>query len=199
MLSRHTRLLRAGHHYDRLVATTGCLGAEVAQPRAEAAAARRSLDEAHQLREQLVGHKSRLEAEVELHKAEAAKVVEAQQALVDPDQQRGKLADDKGRLQAEVERLRELAATTEGARQDEAHRCEAADKATDDKDAKLKTTLAKAADLEKVLQECDRTIDRERRGMLLEAQHVEESLSSKCFSCVSPGRDPAFPPYCPFS
>ena len=89
MLSWRTRLLRAGHRYDRLVADTGRLGVEVPQARAEAAAARRSLDEANRLHEQLAGHKSRLEAEVELLKAEAAKVVEAQQALVMADQQRG--------------------------------------------------------------------------------------------------------------
>ena len=75
--------------------------------RAEAAAARRSLDEANRLHEQLSGHKSHLEAEVELLKAEAAKVVETQQALVEADQQCGQLVDDKGWLQAEVERLRE--------------------------------------------------------------------------------------------
>ena len=86
VLSWRTRLLRAGHHYDRLVADTGRLGVEAAQARAEAAAARWSLDEANQLHEQLAGHKSRLEAEVELFKAEAAKVVEAQQALVEADQ-----------------------------------------------------------------------------------------------------------------
>ena len=59
---------------------------EVPQARAEAAAARQSLDEANQLQEELAGHKSRLEAEVELLKAEAAKVVEAQQALAEADQ-----------------------------------------------------------------------------------------------------------------
>ena len=114
----------------------------------------RPLDEANQLQEQLAGHKSRLEAEVELLKAEAAKVVETQQALVEADQQRGQLADDKGRLQAEVDRLREQATAAEEAR----HR-EAAEKAFDDKDAELKVALAKAADLEKALQEHDRTID----------------------------------------
>ena len=89
MLSWRTWLLRAGHHYDRLVADAGRLGVETAQARAEAAAARRSLDEANRLHEQLAGHKSRLEAEVELLKAEAAKVVETQQTLVEADQQRG--------------------------------------------------------------------------------------------------------------
>nr|XP_020196197.1 uncharacterized abhydrolase domain-containing protein DDB_G0269086-like [Aegilops tauschii subsp. strangulata] len=86
VLSWRTRLLRAGNHYDRLVAGTGRLGVEAAQARAEAAAARRSLDEANRLHEQLAGHKSRLEAEVELLKAEAAKVAEAQQTLVEVDQ-----------------------------------------------------------------------------------------------------------------
>ena len=80
---------RAGHHYDRLVADTSRLGVEAAQARAEAAAAWRSLDEASRLHKQLAGHKSRIEAEVELLKAEAAKVVETQQALVEADQQRG--------------------------------------------------------------------------------------------------------------
>ena len=61
-----------------------------AQARAEAATAQRSLDEANRLHEQLAGHKSRLVAEVELLKAEAAKVAEAQQALVEADQQRGR-------------------------------------------------------------------------------------------------------------
>ena len=184
MLSWRTRLLRAGHHYDRLVADTGRLGVEAAQARAEAAAARRSLDEANRLHEQLAGHKSRLEAEVELLKAEAAKVVETQQALVEADQQRGQLADDKGRLQAEVDRLRGQVTTAEGARQDEARRREAAEKAAEDKDAELKAALAKAADLEKALEERDRAIERERRGTLLEAQHLEESFSSKCFFLV---------------
>ena len=86
VLSWRIRLLRAGHHYARPVAYTGRLGVEAAQARAEAAAARRSLDEANRLHEQLAGHKSRLEAEVELIKAEAAKVAEAQQALVEADQ-----------------------------------------------------------------------------------------------------------------
>ena len=85
VLSWRTCLLRAGHHYDRLVVNTGRLGVEAAQARAEAATARRSLDEANRLHAQLAGHKSRLEAEVELLKAEAAKVVEAQQALVEAD------------------------------------------------------------------------------------------------------------------
>ena len=92
-------MFQAGYHYDWLVAYSVRLGVEAAQARAEAAAARRSLDEADRLHEQLAGHKSRLEAEVELLKAEAAKVVETQWALVEADQQRGQLADDKGRLQ----------------------------------------------------------------------------------------------------
>ena len=83
-----------------------------------------------------------------------------------------------------MERLREQAATAEGARQDEARRHKASEKATDDKDAELKAALAKAADLEKALQERDCAIERERRGTLLEAQHLEESFSSKCFSLV---------------
>ena len=37
------------------------------------------------------------------------------------------------------------------------------------------------ADMEKALRERDRAIERERRGTLLEAQHLEESFSSKCF------------------
>ena len=85
VLSWRTHLLRAGHHYNRLVADTGRLDVETAQERAEAAAARRSLDEANRLHEQLAGHKSCLEAEVELLKAEVAKVVETQQALVEAD------------------------------------------------------------------------------------------------------------------
>ena len=85
MLSSQTRLLRAGHHYDWLIADTGRLGVEAEQARAEAAAARRSLDEANRLHEQLAGHKSHLEAEVDLLKAEATKVAEAQQALVEAD------------------------------------------------------------------------------------------------------------------
>ena len=190
MLSWRTRLLWAGHHYDRLVTDTGRLGIEAAQERAEAAAARRSLDEANRLHEQLAGHKSRLEAEVELLKAEAAKVAEAQQALVEADQQRGQLADDKGRLQAEVDRLRGQVTTAEGARQDEARRREAAEKAAEDKDVELKAALAKVADLEKALEERDRAIERERRGTLLEAQHLEESFSSKCFFLSFAGSGP---------
>ena len=71
-------------------------------------------NKANRLHEQLAGHKSRLKAEVELLKAEAAKVVEMQQALVEADQQRGQLADDKGRLQAEVDRPRGQVTTGEG-------------------------------------------------------------------------------------
>ena len=37
------------------------------------------------------------------------------------------------------------------------------------------------SNLEKALQERDRTIDQERRGTLLEAQHLEDSFSNKCF------------------
>ena len=69
----------------------------------------------------------------------------------------------------------------EGACQDEARHREAAEKAAEDKDAELKAALAKAADLEKALKERDHAIKRERRGTLLEPQHLEESFSSKCF------------------
>ena len=51
----------------------------------EATGARRALDEANRLREQLAGDKGRLEAEVERLKVEAAKIVEAQQALAEAD------------------------------------------------------------------------------------------------------------------
>ena len=108
-------------------------------------------------------------------------MAEPQQALVEADQQRDQLADDKGRLQAEVDRLREQATAAEEARQDETRRCEAAEKAAEDKDAELKAALAMAANLEKALEERDRAIERERHGTLLEAQHLEESFSSKCF------------------
>ena len=181
MLSWRTCLLWAGHHFDRLIADTGCLGVEAVQARAEAAGARRSLDDANWLHEQLAGHKSRPGAEVEHLKAEAAKVAEAQQALVEADQQHGQLAYDKGRLQAEVDRLRKQATAAEGACQDEARRREAAEKAAEDKDAELKAALANADNLEKALKERDRAMERERRGTLLEAQHLEESFSSKCF------------------
>ena len=67
----------------------------------------------------------------------------------------------------------------EEARQAEARHREAAKKAAEDKDAELKAALAKAADLEKVLGERDRVLERERRGTLLDAQHLEESFSSK--------------------
>nr|XP_020156940.1 uncharacterized protein LOC109742265 [Aegilops tauschii subsp. strangulata] len=147
VLSWRTRLLRAGQHYDRLIAVTGRLGVKAAQARAEAAAARRSLDEANRLHEQLAGHKSHLEAEVDLLKAEATKVAEAQQALV---------------------------TTTEGAREDEARRREAAEKAAEEKDAELKAALAKAAYLEKALEERDRAIQRERRGAFPEMQRLAE-------------------------
>ena len=80
-----------------------------------------------------------------------------------------------------MDRLREQATAAEGARQDEARRREAAEKAAKDKDAELKAALAKAADLEKALGERDCVLERERRGTLLEAQHLEESISSKCF------------------
>ena len=78
-----------------------------------------------------------------------------------------------------MERLREKVTTAEGARGDEARRSEAAEKAAEDKDAKLKATLAKAANLEKALGERDRVVEQERRGTLLEARHLEESFSSK--------------------
>ena len=200
VLSWRTRLIRAGFHYDRLFADAGRLGAKVEQARAEVTGARRALDEDSQLQEQLAGDKGRLEAEVERLKAEAAKVVEAQQALAEADQQRGKLADDKGQLQAEVERLKALVATAEESRQGETQRREEAVKAAEDKDAELKAALAKVADLETALQEHDRTIARERRGTLLEAQHLEESFSSKCFPLVSllPGWDSGFPPLVTF-
>ena len=55
--------------------------------------------------------------------------------------------------------------------------------------------LAKVADLEAVLQERGRTIARERRGTLLEAQHLEESFSSKCFPWVLPAGTPASCPW----
>ena len=42
-------------------------------------------------------------------------------------------------------------------------------KAAEDKDAEPKAALPKVADLEKALEERDRTIARERRGTLLEA------------------------------
>ena len=114
---------------------------------------------------------------------------------MEADQQRGQLADDKGRLQAEVDRLRGQVTMAEGPHQDEARRREAAEKAAEDKDAELKAALAKPADLERALQERDHAIERERRGTLLEAQHLEESFSSKCFSCVWPGRGPVFHPW----
>nr|XP_040245999.1 uncharacterized protein LOC120964969 [Aegilops tauschii subsp. strangulata] len=177
MLSWRTRLIWAGFHYDRLVADVGRLGAEVEKAKAEATGARQALDKASRLWEQLAGDKSRLEAEVERLKAEAAKVVEAQQALAEADQQRGKLADDKGQLQTEVERVKALVATTEETRLGETRLCEEAVKEANDKDAELKAALAKVADLEKALEEHDRTIARERRGTLLEAQHLEESFS----------------------
>ena len=125
-------------------------------------------------------------------KAKAAKVVEAQQALVEADQQCGRLADDKGWLQAEVERLKGPWAAAEDALQEETRRREESEKVAEAKDAELKAALANAADLEKALRERDRAIEQERRGTLLEAQHLEESFSSKCFSCVWPGRDRVF-------
>lgn len=176
VLSWRTQLLQADHYYDRLDANTVRLGIEAAQARAEAASARRSLDEANQLHAQLAGYKSRLEAEVELLKAEAAKVVETLQALVEVDQQRGQLDDDKGRLQAEVDRLWEQATVAEEARQDETRRHQVAE----EKDAEMKAALAKAADLEKALGERDRVMEWEQCGTLLEAQHLEESFTSKC-------------------
>ena len=79
-----------------------------------------------------------------------------------------------------MDRLREQATTAEEARQAEARRHEAAEKAAEDKDAELKVALAKAADLEKALEERDRAMEQEERGTLLEAQYLEESFSSKC-------------------
>nr|XP_020158764.1 translation initiation factor IF-2-like [Aegilops tauschii subsp. strangulata] len=161
VLSWRTRLILAGFHYDRLVADAGRLGAEVERARVEATGARRALDEAGQLREQLAGDKGRLEVEVERLKEEAAKVVEAQRALAE----------------AEVGRLKALVATAEETRQGKTRCREEAVKAAEGKDAELKAALAKVADLEKALQERDRTIPRERHGTFLEVQHLEESFS----------------------
>ena len=77
-----------------------------------------------------------------------------------------------------------LVAAREEARQGETRRREEAAKAAEDKDTELKAALAKVAGLEKTLRDRVRTIARERRGTLLEAQHLEESFSSKCFSLV---------------
>nr|XP_020155088.1 uncharacterized protein LOC109740438 [Aegilops tauschii subsp. strangulata] len=170
--SWRTRLIRAGYQYDRVVADVGRVRAEVAEAKVEAAGARRALDEAGRLQEQPAGDKSRLEAEVDCLKAEASKVEEAQRVLAEACQQRDKLADDKGQLQAEVERLKALGATMGEAHQAKLHRRQEYERVAEAKDAELKV-----ADLEKTLQEHDRTIARERRGMLLEAQHVEESFS----------------------
>ena len=78
VLSWRTRLIRAGFHYDRLVADVGRLRAEVEKAKAEATGARQALDEASRQQEQLAGDKGRFEAEVERLKAEAAKFVEVQ-------------------------------------------------------------------------------------------------------------------------
>ena len=93
-----------------------------------------------------------------------------------------------------MERLKRLVATVEEPRQGEARRREASEKATEAKDAELKAALAKIAYLEKALQKRDRTIARERHNTLLEAQHLEESFSSKCFPLVLllPGWDSGF-------
>ena len=80
-----------------------------------------------------------------------------------------------------MELLKVLEAAAEEARQAETRRRKESEKAAKDKDAELKMALAKVADLEKALEERDRTIARERRGTLLEAHHLEESFSSKCF------------------
>ena len=114
--------------------------------------------------------------------------------MPEADQQRGQLADDKGQLQAEVERLKALVAAVEEARQGETRRLEESEKAAEAKDAELKEALSKVADLENTLQEHDRTITRERRGTLLEAQHLEESFSSKCFLWILPGWNVGFFP-----
>ena len=65
--------------------------------------------------------------------------------------------------------MKALVATTEETWQGETRLREEAVKAAEDKDAELKAALAKVPDLEKVLEERDRTIPRERRGTLLEA------------------------------
>ena len=72
----------------------------------------------------------------------------------------------------------------EETRQGETRLWEEAVKAAEDKDAELKVALAKVADPEKALEERDRTITRAQRSTLLEAQHLEESFSSKCFPLV---------------
>ena len=92
-----------------------------------------------------------------------------------------------------MERLKALGAVTEEAHQAETRRRKDPEKAAEAKDAELKVA-PKVADLEKTLQERDHTIAREWRGTLLEAQHLEESFSSKCFPSVLllPCWDPGF-------
>ena len=64
-------------------------------------------------------------------------------------------------------------ALQEETRQGETRCREEAENTTEAKDVELKAALAKVADLEKALQERDRTIAWERRGTFLKAQHLE--------------------------
>ena len=64
-------------------------------------------------------------------------------------------------------------------------------KAAEDKDAELKAALAKVAELEKALQERDRTIAQERRGTLLEARHLDRKSTRLNSSHTQKSRMPS--------
>ena len=107
----------------------------------------------------------------------------AQLALAEAGQQRAQLAEDKSQLQAEVERLKEEATKTAEAHQAELLRLrEEHEKAAAVKDGELKAAVDRRAELEEALEARDHAGDLERRGMLLEAQHLDEAFSSK-FPC----------------
>ena len=100
--------------------------------------------------------------------------------MPEADQQRGQLADDKGQLQAEVERLKAEAAKTAEAHQAELRRLkEDHKKEAAAKGAELKAAIDKGVELEKALEARDRAGNRERHGMLLEAQRLDEAFISK--------------------
>ena len=79
-----------------------------------------------------------------------------------------------------MERLKALGTTMGKAHQAKLQRRQEYEKAAEAKDAELKAALAKVADLEKALPHRDRAGARERHGMLLEVQHLDEIFASKC-------------------
>ena len=91
-----------------------------------------------------------------------------------------------------MERLKAEAVNAVDDHQAELLHLEENEKEATAKDARLKVAIEKDAELEKALEACNCAGDLERHGTLLEAQHLEESFSSKCFSWILPGWNHGF-------